>query len=103
MLTVRILLVFGLSLGLVFSSSNQIYIGPMDMLLALALVFAKECSFKSARSPLLERFAWTWRYLARLSAAISSASSICFLKDFTFPWSWSIRACILSAFFLSSS
>merc|ERR1711892_1142285 len=38
-----------------------------------------------------------------MRAAISSASSICFLYDFSLPCSWSIRVCILSWFFLSSS
>merc|ERR1719193_628078 len=57
------------------------YIGAREDALLDAFILASACSFKSALSPLAARLPWTWRYFARLSAAISSASSICFLYD----------------------
>ena len=42
------------------------------------------CSFMSARSSACSRSACTFLNLARLRAAISSASSICFLQLFTY-------------------
>merc|ERR1712181_101744 len=57
----------------------SIYMGPMEALRPRARVLARACSFRSARSVLPARLVCTCRNLARLSAAISSASSICFL------------------------
>merc|ERR1711892_1657515 len=89
--TVRLVQVALIGIGLfLLLSFPQTYIGPTEVLRALALVLAKACSFKSARSPLTERVDWTCLNLARLRAAISSASSICFLYDLIFPWSCSI-------------
>ena len=54
-----------------------------------------DISARAARSEVSSNSCWALRNLARLRAAISSASSICFLYDFTLPCIWSIRACIL--------
>ena len=58
---------------------RSIYIGPMEALRPRARVLARACSFRSARSVLPAKLVCTCRYLARFRAAISSASSICFL------------------------
>merc|ERR1719479_145369 len=86
-----------------FSHVASAYIGPMDALRALARFLARVCSLVSARSVASATLFWACLYLARLRAAISSASSICFLYDLILPCSWSMSACILSWFFLSSS
>merc|ERR1719233_2875993 len=55
------------------------YIGPIDADLALALLRARACSFSPATASASPRAPATLRNFARLRAAISSASSICFL------------------------
>jgi len=51
----------------------------MEALLPLALYLAYACSVRSALSWVSVRSTWALRNLLRLIAAISSASSICFL------------------------
>merc|ERR1712180_87821 len=52
---------------------------PREADLALAFLIAIACSLASAAASASPRAPATLRYLARLRAAISSASSICFL------------------------
>merc|ERR1719384_478242 len=58
---------------------HHLYIGAREEARDLALALARACSLTSARSCAPARLPWTCLYLARLRAAISSASSICFL------------------------
>ena len=101
----------------------------MEAARAETFALARACSLMSARSPLSPRWdctciaqehifgsprekqdisivviSWlTCRYLARLRAAISSASSICFLYDLILACNWSTKDSILCWFFPSSS
>jgi len=61
------------------------YIGPMEDPRPFDLYLANACSFKSALCSDSCKLACAWRYLAKLRAAISSASSICFLYVLILP------------------
>jgi len=68
----------------IYSNGEGFYIGPIEAALSLALSLARACSFKSACSSDSAKVFCAWRYLAKLRAAISSASSICFLYPLIF-------------------
>ena len=75
-LDIRIFLVKAGFQSLRLKRRSPIYIGLMEALQPRARVLARACSFRSARSVLPARLVCNCLFLARLRAAISSASLI---------------------------